>query len=145
MVKSLVLPHFLQLASVLSLRSNLLSHLEKLIFYFVWNNKQHLASKSTLIKPVELGGMKMVSILDFAKTTQIMFIKRLCNHVDAKCKYLSEYLMGSSIKHLKWKRLFKNIKNLPKTKFYRDLLSTWCYFTTTKPIFWTNLYFIMIL
>ena len=99
--KSLVLPHFLQLASVLSLSSNLLSHLEKLIFDFVWNNKQHLVSKSTLIKPVELGGMKMVSILDFAKTTQIMFIKRLCNHIDAKWKYLSEYLMGSSIKHLK--------------------------------------------
>ena len=132
-VKSLVLPYFLQLVSVLSFSSNLLSHLEKLIFDFVWNNKQHLVSKSTLIKPVELSGMKMVSILDFAKTTQIMFIKRLCNHVDAKWKYLSEYLMGSSIKHLKWKRLFKNIKNLPKTKFYRDLLSTWCYFTTTKP------------
>ena len=31
-VKSLALPHFLQLASVLSLSSNLLSHLEKLIF-----------------------------------------------------------------------------------------------------------------
>ena len=91
-VKSLALPHFLQLASVLSLSSNLLSHLEKLIFDFVWNNKQHLVSNSTLVKPVELGGMKMVSVLDFAKTTQIMFIKRLRNHVDAKWKYLSEYL-----------------------------------------------------
>ena len=41
--------------------------------------------------------------------------------------------MGSSVKHIKWKQLFKNIKNLPKTNFYRDFLSTWCYFTTTKP------------
>ena len=40
--------------------------------------------------------------------------------------------MGRNIKHLKWKQLFKNIKNLPKTKFYRDLLSIWCNFTTTK-------------
>ena len=83
------------------------------------------------------------------KTTQIMFIKRLCNHVDAKWKYLSECLMGSSIKHLKWKRLFKNIKNLPDKIF----IETSCQHGVILQlqnrnhfqIFWTNLYFIMIL
>ena len=100
-VKSLVLPHFLQLVSVSTVSSNLLSHLEKLIFDFVWNNKQHLVSKTTLIKPIELGGMKMISIRDFAKSAQIMFIKRLCSPVDAKWKHLSEYLMGSYINELK--------------------------------------------
>ena len=94
-VKSLVLPHFLHLASVATLSRNLLSNLDKLIFDFVWNKKQHLVSKNTLIKPVELGGMKMISIFDFAKTVQIMFIKRLLNQIDANWKCLSEYLMGS--------------------------------------------------
>ena len=95
MVKSLVLPHFLQLVSVSTLSSNLLSHLEKLIIDFVWNNKQHLVSKSTLIRPIELGGMKMISIREFAKSAQIMLIKRFCSQVDAKRKHLLEYLMGS--------------------------------------------------
>ena len=92
MVKSLVLPHFLQLASVSTLCYNLLSHLDKFIFDFVWNNNQHLLSKCKLIKPVQLGGMKKITIFYFSKTAQIMFIKRLCNHVDAKWEHLSEYL-----------------------------------------------------
>ena len=110
-----------------------MSHLEKLIFDFVWNNKQHLVLKNTLIKPIELGGMKMISIRDFTQSAQIMFIKRLCSQVDAKWKYLLEYLMGSYINELMWKRLFKNIKDLPKTQFYRDFLPTWCNFTAAKP------------
>ena len=77
--------------------------------------------------------MKMISIRDFAKSAQIMFIKRLCSPVDAKWKHLSEYLMDSYRNKLKWKRPFKNIKDLPKTQFYRDLLSTWCNFTAAKP------------
>ena len=71
MVKSLVL----QIVSVSTLSFNLLSHLEKLIFDFVWNNKQHLVSKSTLLKPVELGGMEMLSIRDFTKSLKIYSLK----------------------------------------------------------------------
>ena len=63
--------------------------------------------------------MKMISIRDFAKATHFMFIKGLCNHVDAKWKHLCEYLMGSNVKELKWKQLFKNKRSQLKTHLFR--------------------------
>ena len=58
--------------------------------------------------------MKMISIGDFAKSAQIMFIKRLCNQLDAKWKHLLQYLMGCYIKELKWKQKLKKHKELTK-------------------------------
>ena len=60
-LKSLIVPHLQQLASVFPLNDTFIAHMEKIIFNFVWSNRKHLVSKEVLILPVPLGGLKMIS------------------------------------------------------------------------------------
>ena len=60
-LKSLIVPHLQQLASVFPLNDTFIAHMEKIIFNFVWSNRKHLVSKEVMILPVPLGGLKMIS------------------------------------------------------------------------------------
>ena len=42
---------------------------------FVWNNNKHLVSKASMLLPIELGGLKMISRKYVCSTAHIMFIK----------------------------------------------------------------------
>ena len=75
-VKSLVIPHIQVLASTLPVDSKTITELDTLLFSFIWNNGKPLIAKNTLIQPLDLGGLKMVSVLEVVKTAQIMWIKR---------------------------------------------------------------------
>ena len=92
-IKSLMIPHLLQLSSVITIIKKVISELEALFINFVWSNRKHLVSKETLILPSELGGMKMPSVKYTIETAKIMWIKRLCNTIPAKWKILSAALM----------------------------------------------------
>ena len=71
-VKSLVAPHILSLASVVPLSDKYLADLDRLLFNFIWSNRKHLVSKSTLLQPIERGGLKMVSVLDTVTAMKVM-------------------------------------------------------------------------
>ena len=60
-VKSLILPHILQMASVIPLSNSFTSKLDTTLFNFLWSNNKHLVSKSSLLLPIEYGGLKMIS------------------------------------------------------------------------------------
>ena len=60
-IKSLIIPHILQLTSVVSFSDKLISELDKLL-NFIWNNRKPLVSKNTLIQWPEYDGLKMVSV-----------------------------------------------------------------------------------
>ena len=131
-VKSLVIPHLLQVASALPLSDSFVHDLEVLLLNFVWNNKKHLIAKNVLSLPYELGGLKMVSIRDMVSAAKIMWIKRLANNIQANWKVLALHLMGLTRDRLLKRQQFKTIQNDIKTKFYANLLSTWCDFTSYK-------------
>ena len=61
-IKSLLVPHILQLASVTVLSDKVISNFESLLCNFVWSNRKHLVTKSTLIQLPEAGGLKMPSV-----------------------------------------------------------------------------------
>ena len=117
-LKSLVVPHILQLASVLPLSKKILCELERMLYDFAWENKRHLISKDTLILTYELGGLKMVSVKCSVDTVKIMFVKRLCNGVDAKWKVMAQELMGIHLNNICERRLIQSIKQNIKTEFY---------------------------
>ena len=91
-LKSLIVPHILQLASLVPLSQKFISDLDSLFYDYVWT-KKHLVSKMTLALPHELGGLKMVSIKQTIETAKIMWMKRLCNDINAKWKVLAFELM----------------------------------------------------
>ena len=127
-LKSLVVPHILQLASVLPLSKKILCELERMLYDFAWENKRHVISKDTLILTCELGGLKMVSVKCLVDTVKIMFVKKLCNGVDAKWKVVPQELMGIHLNNICERRLIQSIKQNIKTEFYLDLLTTWFHF-----------------
>ena len=131
-IKSLILPHILQLASVITINTKVISELETLLINFVWSNRKHLVSKETLTLPLESGGLKMPSVKYTIETAKVMWIKRLNNAIPAKWKILAETLMGIKVKELFSKQLFISVCHKIKTKFYKNLLSTWFEFQKQK-------------
>ena len=93
-LKSLVMPHINILASILHIDKNVVDDIDKLMLDFLWNKGHPLIAKDTLIQPVALGGLKMVSVFDVFKTTKIMWVKKLTNSINAKWKTFSYYLIG---------------------------------------------------
>ena len=91
-VKSLVIPQILQLASSVTFSQKLLSDMEKIFFEFIWN-KKHLVSKCTLQLPHDLGGLKLISVKHIVETTKVMWVKRYCNDINANWKLLASELM----------------------------------------------------
>ena len=67
-VKSLVIPHIQVLASTLSVDFKTIIELDTLLFSFIWNNGKPLIAKNTLIQPLDLGCLKMISVLEVIKT-----------------------------------------------------------------------------
>ena len=132
-LKALVVPHVNILASILQADRKLVNDLDAIIFQFLWNKKRPLIAKHTIIQPIDLGGLKMISIPEIFKTTKIMWIKRLSNNVNAKWKILAYHLMGIKSELLFKKLHFSSIQSCPKSNFYKDLLQIWFGFISIQP------------
>ena len=86
----------------------------------------------TLALPHELGGLKMISIKQTIETAKIMWMKRLCNDINAKWKVLAFELMDlTKDQVLKWIPS-GYIKKVNGT-FYKSLLTIWSDFVRKKP------------
>ena len=130
-LKSLIVPHILQLASLVPLSQKFISDLDSLFYDFVWT-KKHLVSKMILTLLHVLGGLKMVSIKQTIETAKIMWMKRLCNDINAKWKVLAFELMDlTKDQVLKWIPS-GYIKKVNGT-FYKSLLTIWANFVKKKP------------
>ena len=105
-IKSLVIPHLLQLSSAIPLSEKFLTNLDRMITNFIWSDRKHLISKNVLIQPIEFGGLKMVTAKNVLDTSKIMWIKRLSNNIDDKWKILAKNLMGLNIKNIFKKRKY---------------------------------------
>ena len=117
-----MIPHLLQLSSVITINKKVISELEAL---FMKKNQKHLVSKENLSLPSELGGLKMPSVKYTIETAKIMWIKRLCNTIPAKWKILSAAFMGMTVKDILSQQLFISVCHKIKTRFYTNLLLTW--------------------
>ena len=78
----------------------IIHYIIQILVKFIWNQKKPLLSKTTLIQPIEEGGMSMVSISELIKAAKIMFFKRIYNSIDANWKILLQNLMGLSTEEL---------------------------------------------
>ena len=131
-IKSLAIPHLLQLSSAISLSEKFLINLDRMFTNFIWSDRKHLISKNILIQPIEFGGIKMVTAKNILDTSKIMWIKRLSNNIDAAWKILAKNLMGLDIKNIFKKQMYAAIKSNIKTPFYQGMLKTWFRFLTTN-------------
>ena len=132
-IKSLVIPHLLQISSAIPLCEKFLINLDRMFTDFIQSDRKHLISKKVLlIQPVEFSGLKMVTAKNILDTSKVMWIKRLSNNIDATWKILAKYLMGLDIKNILKKQIYSAIKSNIKTPFYQDMLKTWFRFLKTN-------------
>jgi len=86
-----------------------------------------------IVQPIELGGLKMISISDMIKASKIMWIRRLLNNIDAKWKKLSWKLLGITMKQLFSKLNISYISKGINVKFYKQILDIWYNFISFVP------------
>ena len=66
----------------------------------------------------------MICIKTMIKSIKITWVKRLLNEINSKWKKLSWFLLGLDKERL-FSRLNPCIINMPKVKFYNQILSIW--------------------
>ena len=131
-LKSLVMPHIIHIASVLFIENTVIKELDKMLFDFLWSGRKHGISKSTIIRSIDMGGLKMICIETMIKAIKIMWLKRLTNDVKAKWKVLSWLLMGIN-KEMLFSRLDQKFIKVPAIKFYVQVLNIWYDFMNIVP------------
>ena len=92
-LKTLIMPHILHIASVLYISEDVIKKLDKLFFDFLWSARKHGISKNVLVQPIEDGGLKMINIRNMIMANKIMWIKRLLNEQKSKWKLFSWKLL----------------------------------------------------
>ena len=84
-IKSLLVPHILLLASVTVLSKKVIAHFESLLCNIVWSNRKDLIEQLT-----EAGNIKMPSVRHIVDSVKILWVKRLYNNCKAKWNILAE-------------------------------------------------------
>ena len=119
--KSLILSkviHILQ--SLPSPKKEFLKELEKLAYNFIWRNKRHQVSKSTLTRNTEDGGLNMIDIADFDKSLKITWLLKLQNS-DPEWK---EFATNYKIDRLIWtgELYHKNLLDQTTNPIWRSVI-----------------------
>ena len=65
---------------------NILLKLDELLFKFLWNNKPPKVKRTTIIAPIEDGGLGMVDVFEVHSTAKCGWIRRLMSDTDGKWK-----------------------------------------------------------
>ena len=86
-INSLALSQILCVASVLHVPQDVIKEVNKLIFTFLWPQKVHV-KRTTVIGPIEMGGLKMPDFEFKVKSSKAMWVKRLL--MNPKCSVLVE-------------------------------------------------------
>ena len=135
-IKTIIMPHILHIASVLYLEERVIKQIEKMFYKFLWSNRKHGVSKDTLIQPIELGGLKMICISSMLKSAKLMWVKRLLDNINSKWKKVSWFLMGITHEQLfsKTNRKYLNRENI--ISFYGQTLDVWYNFISKEPQNW---------
>ena len=132
-IKSLIMPHIIHIASFLFLSNNFINKIDKMLFNFLWSGKKPMISKATVIQNTGKGGINMISITEMIKAIKIMWIKRLNNHIDAKWKILSWFFLPIEKNVLFSKLGYQNIRNKCVVPYYDQVIKIWFDFVCVSP------------
>ena len=110
---------------------NILKHVEKLFYNFLWDGKPAKIKKNTIIAPISLGGLSMTDIFSVHKAAKCIWIKRLNDESKGKWKSLFWIMLHIDIRLLNRNINYKKITG--KTKFHTQVLESWYKLIGTEP------------
>ena len=129
-VKSLLIPKFVYVSSLLPTPKELVKDLNRLLFKFLWKGTDKVTRVST-INDFEHGGLKMIDIDSMIVSLRLAWLKRIFSENGGTWKsYLCHLLKRFS--GLLFITCNYDLKDYPKfSQFYHELLSWWTHFRNT--------------
>ncbi len=127
-INSLALSGLIFLASVLSIPKNSISRINKLIFGFLWSDKNELVRRESVFQPVDRGGLGLINIELKCRALHLKMINQITNKLsNLSWLSLSRYWIGRSLVkyNTDWSFLQSNSRanSLYRPPIYNNLLN----------------------
>ena len=124
-LKSYALSQLLYVSSVFHLPEYIMKEAEDLAYEFLWNCKQHKVKKKVAIQDFELGGCRMIDLIEMNKLQKIKWIKKFNSPSEHSWKHTMKVVLGIKDLHLFLKSNFKLPSKNQIPLFYMDVLECW--------------------
>ena len=126
-IKSLIIPKFVYVASLLPTPKEVIKQLNQLLFKFLWKGVDKVTRLSA-INEYENGGLKMIDFETMVKSLRLAWLKRIfCENDGAWKSYIRQILKQSGGFFLF--RCNYDVKDIPiRSQFYTELLQWWSEF-----------------
>ena len=89
-LRKLILPQIQFLFSMIAIPDKILKQLDKLFFDYLLDNKPAKVKRSTIIGPIDQGGLAMIDVYEIHAAAKCNWIKRL--HVESESKWKTAFL-----------------------------------------------------
>ena len=93
-IKSLVIPKFVYLASLMATPSNMIIELNRLLYKFLWNGTDKVTRLST-INEFEKGDLRMIDLECMIKSLRLAWLKRIFSENEGTWKNYLQHLLVS--------------------------------------------------
>ena len=126
-IKLLIIPKFVYVASLLPTPKEVIKQLNQLLFKFLWKGVDKVTRLSA-INEYENGGLKMIDFETMVKSLRLAWLKRIFRENDGAWKsYIRQILKQSGGFFLF--RCNYDVKDIPiRSQFYTELLQWWSEF-----------------
>ena len=133
-IKSLIIPKFVYVASLLTIPEWVVQELNRLIFKFLWKGVDKVTRLST-INDYQKSGLKMIDLETMVKSLRLTWLRRIFSENDGTWKNYLRYQLksfgGLFLFHCNY-----DVKDVVITsRFYSELLQWWVAF---REDFYTN-------
>ena len=91
-LRSIILPQILYVATVLYTPEWVIEKVENLFFNFLWSDRKHHVKKEVIVKEIQNGGLKMPSFKVMIKAIKCTWVKRILNDNYGKIDLLSHFI-----------------------------------------------------
>ena len=137
-LRTLILPQVQFLFSMIEIPETILKQLDKIFFDYLWDNKPSKIKRSTIIGPIEQGGLAMIDVHEIHTAAKCSWIRRLHDSTNSKWKNSFLNLMNLEI-HMFNKNLDIKMVNKCKTEFHKQTLSSWIKIHCIEPKTYTDI------
>ena len=131
-LRTLILPQIQFLFSMITIPELTLKQLDKIFFDYLWDSKPAKIKRSTIIAPIEQGGLDMIDVFAIHSVAKCSWIRRLFDKTNSKCKTTFLNLLNLD-KNMLNKNLDIKIVAQCKTNFHKQVLSSWISIHGTEP------------
>ena len=122
-LKTFAISQILYVASVLHVPEPILKEIDSIIFDFLWNGKAHKVKKKVVIQENELGGCRMVDLIEMLKVQKLKWISKIFDNNDYPWKETMKCILN--VKDLKLVFLSNCLRPVNITEFYEDIIKFW--------------------